>query len=187
MFEAWETFYLLLGTSAAALIGMMFVVITLTAEIRMDQMNRGTVIYHNPTIFHLGVIVAVSALVLVPDHLVTLVAPIEIAAGLAGLVYCVLTLRRLYEPADFYTATISDRLFYGFIPGLLYAVLTVGGTAIWWGPDLAGETIGVATLLLLLLAVRNAWDVATFAVRLSRAVDSKSKKEAAPESAAVKR
>ena len=49
--QTWETFYLMIGTSAAALIGIMFVVITLTAEITTDQVNRGTVIYHNPPSF----------------------------------------------------------------------------------------------------------------------------------------
>ena len=33
MFHAWETFYLLIGTAAAALVGVMFIVTTLTAEI----------------------------------------------------------------------------------------------------------------------------------------------------------
>lgn len=179
MFEAWETFYLLIGTSAAALIGMMFVVITLTAEVRTQQIERGTVIYHNPIIFHLGVILAVSGLVLVPDHLVTTVAVLLVAMGLIGAGYCALTLRRLFEPFEFYTATVWDKLFYGIAPGILYLLLTAGGTAIWWGPDLAGETIGAATLLLLLIAVRNAWDVATFAVRLSREQASREKEQKA--------
>src|SRR5512144_2930252 len=97
MLQAWETFYLVVGTSAGALVGVMFIVATLTAEIAIEQINRGTVIYQNPTVFHLGVIVAVSALALVPEHLLPAVAVLIAIGGIAGLVYGGVTLRRMSE------------------------------------------------------------------------------------------
>lgn len=182
MFEAWETFYLMLGGSAAALIGMMFVVVTLTAEISVDQINRGTTIYHNPTIFHLGVVLAISAVTMVPEHLIAVEAWVIALVGLGGLVYSGATLARMFEDYSFYRATISDKILYGVLPGLLYLLMAAGAAAILRAPEIAAEIIGTATLLLLLVAVRNAWDVATFAVRVSRslkAADS-GKKETAP-------
>ena len=45
MFEGWENFYLIVGPSAGALIGLMFVVVTLTAGRERDQTERGKHLY----------------------------------------------------------------------------------------------------------------------------------------------
>jgi hypothetical protein len=175
MLQAWETYYLLIGTSAAALVGVMFIVATLTAEIAVDQIDRGTIVYQSPIVFHLSVIATVSALALVPEHLLVVAALLLIAAGVAGLVYAGVTLRRIAEPYDFYQPTIWDHLFFGVLPGLSYLLMLAGGASVFWVPELAAETVGAATLLLLLVSIRNAWDVATFAVRMARAVAAKEK------------
>jgi hypothetical protein len=173
MLQEWETFYLVVGTSAGALVGVMFIVVTLTAEIAVDQINRGMIIYQNPTVFHLGAIVAVSALALVPAHLLPVVAVLVGLAGIGGLAYVGLTIRRMAEVYDFYTATLADRVFFGALPGLSYLLMLAGSIAVFWTPEIAAETIGAGTLLLLLVSIRNAWDVATFAVRIARDLAAK--------------
>ena len=175
MLAAWETFYLVVGTSAGALVGVMFIVATLTAEITLDQINRGTTIYQNPTVFHFGVIVAVSAMALVPEHLLPIVAALTGLIAIGGLVYAGVTLKRISEPYDFYQATNWDRLFFGFLPALSYLLMLAGAVAVFWAPELAAEAIGAGTLLLLLVSIRNAWDVATFAVRIARSLAAKEK------------
>ncbi len=168
MFEAWETFYLLIGTSAAALVGVMFIVTTLTAEIATDQVDRGITVYQNPIVFHLGAIVTASALAVMPDGLIGVIAVLLIALAIAGIVYSVLTLRRTLERYEFYQSTLADRALYGVAPALAYAVIGAGGIAIFLAPGWAAEIIGAASLALLLVSIRNAWDVATFAVRVAR-------------------
>lgn len=170
---AWETFYLVLGTCAGALVGVMFIVATLGAEIEAAAVNRGTVVYQSPIVFHLSVILAVSALALVPEHLVGLVGALFALSGLAGMAYSALTFRRTLEQYDFYTATTADRLFYGVLPFLFYVALLLGGLAVFWWPEPAAEIAGAATLLLLLISIRNAWDVATFSVRVARTQKAK--------------
>jgi hypothetical protein len=177
MFQSWETFYLMVGTCAAALVGMMFIVITLTADIRAEEINRGVTIYHNPTVFHLGVVVFVSALLLIPEHLLSMVAAGIALSAIVGLVYVAITIRRLYQRYEFYQATVWDKLFFGFVPAVTYALMAVGAALIFALPEFAAESIGATTLLLLLIAIRNAWDVATFAVRLSRQLASGEKSE----------
>ena len=41
MFRDWENYYLLIGSAARALIGLMFVVTTLTAGIDASRVSRG--------------------------------------------------------------------------------------------------------------------------------------------------
>lgn len=168
MLAEWETFYLVLGTCAGALVGVMFIVVTLAGEIAVEEINRGTVIYHSPTVFHLAVIVAVSAAALVPAHLIAIAGWVFAASGLCGLIYAGITLKRTFERYDFYNATSWDRLFFGVLPVLCYVVMLGGGLAVEALPELAPEAIAAATLVLLLVAIRNAWDVATFSVRVAR-------------------
>lgn len=146
----------------------MFIVATLTAELAVDQLNRGTVIYQSPTVFHLGVIVTVGALALMPDHLVPFAGVLFAVLGACGVVYSGVTLRRTFERNDFYQATPSDRLFFGVLPALCYLLMVTGGAAVFWAPEVAAELVAAATLLLLLVSIRNAWDIATFSVRLTR-------------------
>lgn len=153
MFEPWETFYLLVGTSAAALVGVMFIVMTLTAEVAVEEINRGTVIYQNPTVFHLAVIVAIGALASVPEHLVSVVAFLLLILGILGFLYSALTTRRMYERYEFYTATLADKVVFGILPTIFYLLLGVGALAVWSVPEVAAEAIGAATLLLLLVSV----------------------------------
>ena len=42
LIDGWENFYVIVGSSAAALTGLMFVVITLTAEMRTGQEDGGS-------------------------------------------------------------------------------------------------------------------------------------------------
>lgn len=168
MFEAWETFYLLVGTSAAALVGVMFIVITLAADIEVEQVNRGTTIYQTPTVFHLGAIVGISALVSMPDHLLSAMAVVIIIVSVLGIAYSALTTQRMFETYEFYRATVPDRFFFGVLPGAFYLLFGIGGIATWLMPGIAAEAVGTAILLLLLVSIRNAWDVATFTVRISR-------------------
>ena len=168
MFQPWETFFLLLGTSAAALVGMMFVVTTLTAEIATERVDRGIIVYQNPIVFHLGAIVVASALAVVPDRLLVVVTVLLLALGLVGIGYSLRTLLRMLEPYEFYESTLADRALYGVVPCLLYALMAGGAIAILLESEVAAEAIAAATLGLLLVSIRNAWDVATFAVRVAR-------------------
>jgi hypothetical protein len=80
-----------------------------------------------------------------------------------------LTLQRTFAKYEFYQATAWDRLFFGVLPWLLYLLMGAGGATVLVSPEIAAELIGAATLLLLLVSIRNAWDVGTFAVRIARA------------------
>ena len=52
--RGWESFYVIVGSSAGALIGLQFVVITLIAE-RRDHLDTGTIsAFGTPTVTKLG-------------------------------------------------------------------------------------------------------------------------------------
>ena len=65
----WENFYVIVGSSAGALIGLQFVVITLIADkpIARGQSQAGDA-FATPTIVHFGAVLLLAAVVSAPWH-----------------------------------------------------------------------------------------------------------------------
>jgi hypothetical protein len=74
-FSAWESFYVIIGSSAAALTGLQFVVIVLGAEARS---TRGSTVgaFGTPTVVHFCAVLLIAAILSVPWRAVS-------SAGLA--------------------------------------------------------------------------------------------------------
>jgi hypothetical protein len=66
MFSDWENFYLIVGSGGGALIGVMFVVATLTAGLEENRASRGARIYITPIVFHFAIVLVVSAIAVHP-------------------------------------------------------------------------------------------------------------------------
>src|SRR6266404_2100293 len=95
MFHGWENFFYLVGSAAGALIGIMFIVITLTADHEPRRVSRGAPVYVTPIVFHFAVVLVVSAISEVPSLASLAVAVLLGASAIAGLAYSVATTIRL--------------------------------------------------------------------------------------------
>ena len=56
MFEGWDNYFVLTGTAAGGLIGLLFVVVTLTAGFERSRALRGSEIYMTPNLVHFAVV-----------------------------------------------------------------------------------------------------------------------------------
>ena len=162
MFHGWENFFYLIGSAAGALIGLMFVVITLTANQDPRRISRGAPVYVTPIVFHFAVVFIVSVISVVPRMSPPVVAVILGLCAIAGLAYSVVTTVRLFlsdweDPIPDW----SDKCFYGLLPTMVYVALASAAVAV---PFFASKAIfGISAIMigLLLLGIRNAWDLAT--------------------------
>lgn len=162
MFRDWEDYYLLVGSGAGALIGIMFVVATLTAGYEQRLASRGARTYITPIVFHFSVILVVSIVTAVPElPVMVAVAGFAVVAAL-GIAYSVTTTFRLIATDWTTPPDLEDKIFYGVMPPLGYLVLS--GAALMLPDKNAVYAIGAAMLFLLLLGIRNAWDLAVFFV-----------------------
>jgi hypothetical protein len=152
--EAWHDFYLMLGPTAGALIGLLFVVITLTANMERKRASEGITVYLSPTVFHLGAVVFLSGIALAPNLPPRMLAGLVLACGLIGLAYAVYIGRGLVT-ADMETYT-SDFWWYAVAVGVLYAELTVTGGLFFSGSQAAPMALAGGLLVLLLILVHNA-------------------------------
>src|SRR3569833_2061261 len=66
MFEGWENFFLIVSPSAGALIGLMFVVVTLSQGRDSQQYETGKHLYTSPVVWHLGVVLLLSGAAVAP-------------------------------------------------------------------------------------------------------------------------
>ena len=119
----WENFYVIVGSSAGALIGLQFVVITLIADRLMvtGQAQAGDA-FATPTIVHFGAVLLLSAIVSAPWHGVTSAAVLWGLLGLTGIVYEIIVARRM-RTQSVYMAQFEDWLFHVLLPFAAYATL----------------------------------------------------------------
>jgi len=162
MFAAWDNYFMLLGAAAGSLIGLLFVVVTLTSGIERSRALRASTIYLTPTLVHFAVTL-VSSGVAVSPATPRVAAVILAVAALMGLANAVRTCLGIYEftkggdPPHW-----SDAWCYGVAPGVIYVGLIGTSAAAWMGWPLAVGAGAVLLMILMLVAIRNAWDLITW-------------------------
>jgi len=161
----WEAFYVIVGSSSAALTGLMFVVITLMPESRMEMTEQGIAAFAAPTVSHLVAGLIVSAILSAPWHEAWQAGIAVAIAGFIGAIYCAVIFRRIRRQAQ-YDPLGEDWIWYLAAPLTAYAVLLFGGIGMEFRPAGALFPIGGAVLLLLFAGIRNAWDMVTFMAQM---------------------
>ncbi|MGH2496177.1 MAG: hypothetical protein ACRDIV_15895 [Ktedonobacteraceae bacterium] len=159
----WQSFYVIIGSSAGALTGLMFVVITLIAGTRMRRSSEPIAAFSAPNVVHFCATLLVAALLCAPwEALWNASLPLGIC-GLAGVTYAVIVLRRVRRQSD-YAPVLEDWLFHTVFPLVSYTALVVAAILLPGDPVPTLFIIGAATLLLLFTGIHNAWDTVTFIV-----------------------
>ncbi len=162
--NGWENFYVIVGSSAGALIGLQFVVITLiaTRPIVGDAQAAGAA-FATPTIVHFGVVLLLSAIANAPWGGITTVSVLWGLLGLCGAVYTVIVARRMHTQSA-YQPVFEDWLFHVLLPLTAYAILATSAYAAHFYTRPALFLVGAAALLLLFIGIHNAWDAVTYHV-----------------------
>jgi hypothetical protein len=162
MFHEWSDFYLLIGSAAAALIGLLFVVATLMSGVDRSRAMVGARIYMTPVVFHFGVVLSVAAVAMAPKVGANIAGSAIGAAALAGLVYTGFICLQLGRGKVPDTPHWSDFWCYGVAPFVVYLALAAAAALVWVSDVIAADVTGAACLALLLVCVRNAWDLVTY-------------------------
>lgn len=164
----WESFYVIVGSSAGALIGLQFVVITLIAEAPiLKDLERASRAFATPTIVHFGAVLLLSAVISAPWHGIAAAAVLWAMLGLVGMSYVLIVVRRMRIQAA-YTPEFEDLLFHVLLPFAAYATLVGSAYAVRSNLDAALFSVGAAALLLLFVGIHNAWDAVTYHVFLGK-------------------
>ena len=156
MLERWQDLYMLVGTAAAALIALLFVAVSIGAGSLSRDTHGPTCTYMSPVAFHFAAVLFFAAVALVPSHTQTSLGLLFGSAAVVGMVYAAFIIRRLLTDN---IADLPDRLAYGLAPLVAYAAIFAAAVLLHGGSQKAAEVLAGAVLLLLMVNIRNAWDL----------------------------
>jgi len=161
----WESFYVIVGSSAAALTGLQFVVIALVAD-RGLRSPAATSTFSTPNVVHLTAVLGLSAVQSAPWHSLALPLVTISVVGVAGCAYVISVVRAAKRQHE-YKPVLEDKVFHWWLPFLAYATLAVC-LAFRGHVDQLLFGIGFVALMLLLIGIHNAWDAAVYITQFGR-------------------
>ena len=159
----WQNFYMIMGTAAATLTGLMFVVTTLIAGIdaQLPTLNAAVSAFNTPTVVHFGTVLLLAGILSAPWQSLSALSLLLLLVGLGMVLYSIVVLRRMRQ-VPHYQSTKEDWLWYMAFPLLSNSLLVVSAFLLLNNPSNALYVVGLAMIILLLVGVRNAWDMVTF-------------------------
>jgi hypothetical protein len=158
---AWESFYVIVGSSGAALTGLQFVVMALVADARKRSTTSEIDAFGTPTVVHFCAVLLIAAILSAPWQEVASAGLALGACGVGGVIYAALTIRRARRQSG-YSLLPEDWLWYAVLPAAAYATLLVAATMIVRHTAGGLFVIGAMAMLLLFIGIHNAWDTVTY-------------------------
>lgn len=155
MFQDWQSFYILVGLSAATLVGLMFLATSVGSRVAAPTGLSPLKLRASPTVAHFLYVIATSAVVLFPTLPQTVLGFGLVIAGIASCMRVIIELsvmRRSY-------LDIHDWAWHLLVPSMGYLLFVAAGIGLLLRVDQAASALAVATIVLLLAGTRDAWNL----------------------------
>ncbi len=159
LLEAWHDFYVIVGSGAAALTAVMFIVASLRTQAMAARTKEGIRAFVTPTVVFFVTVLLLSGLMTVPVISRSVLGTLLGLGGLGALGYLIGVKGHQHWRKNRNTVDLEDWTFYVGLPFLAYLLLLASGIAIWKEAALALEMVSVTALLLLAVGTHNAWDL----------------------------
>jgi len=161
--NGWENFYVIVGSSAAALTGLTFIVITISAEANIANTPAarlsGLRAFITPIAVHFCAALLVSLLLSTPRLTATSLAVCLGVLGVAGIGYCARVVYWMLKLFVNYKPFASDWIWNAILPPLGYLGLLIDAALLPRHPPAGLYLVAAMTVLLLFIGIHNAWDV----------------------------
>jgi hypothetical protein len=155
--EHWHEFYVLVGTAAATLVALLFVAVSLGAGFLNQRRAAATRAFFSPVVLHFTAVFFISAAGLFPAHnmplFAILVGGCASVGGGMSLFAAVELLRHRW------TSFVQDHVAYGLLPLISYIALLIAAAMLFSEDEYALLLLAGALLTLLIVNIRNAWDL----------------------------
>jgi hypothetical protein len=163
LLSQWESFWVIVGSSAGGLTGLMFVVVALVRESSLPR-NPDTInAFGTPNVLHFVAVLLLAAVLSAPWQRMKDPAHVVGATALTGIVYVLIVLRRMRRQVG-YKPVLEDWIWHQILPMIGYAMLFVGAAGMSHDQTWALFMIGAVALLLLFVGIHNAWDTVAYVV-----------------------
>ena len=163
LLSQWESFWVIVGSSAGGLTGLMFVVVALVRESSLPRNPDSINAFGTPNVLHFVAVLLLAAVLSAPWTRLKDPAHVVGATALAGIVYVLVVLRRMRRQSG-YTPVLEDWIWHQILPMIAYATLFLGAAGLSHDQPWALFAIGAAALVLLFVGIHNAWDTVAYVV-----------------------
>jgi hypothetical protein len=151
----------MMGSSAAALTGLVFIVITLINDQRRDLSEAGLSTFTTPTVMHFCGALFSCAVMAAPFRSLVPIETLLVLTGAIGLFYVGRVALRASR-LESYQPDLEDWTWHVVLPTIGYAALIGSAIALHRGGEPALFATAAAVTLLIFIGIHNAWDVVTF-------------------------
>ncbi len=173
--QTWQNFYMLIGGASATLAGLMFIAISLSTTGRPTDGERSMIqlaysAFLSPTYIHFVYVLVTAVVVLVPTLNETVFGVLLVLTGAGSLAYIVRLLPFVRERYRIGSVDRSDLVWYSLMPSVCYILYLDAGIGMLRaaaGVPSRGhalDALATASVLLMVIGVRNAWDLVVFQV-----------------------
>jgi hypothetical protein len=161
MLRSWQNFYFMIGGAAAALMGLMFVALSLGTGLLNDDTRDEFSTFVTPSVVYFASVLLIAGAMLVPSYAPLALGVLLFVGGGVGLFRAVQHSRLLIRAANQYQDfNIWDWLAQVVAPVAGYGLILLA--ALGYGIDqwaLAFMGLWLATLLLIICGIANTWSL----------------------------
>jgi hypothetical protein len=155
--ETWHEFYLLIGTAGVTLTGLLFVVVSLGPHVVANHRATGVRAFISPNAVYFTTTLVVSAVLMVPDLPAMAIGAFLCLGAVASLGYLAYT--KAHQQARHNKLPFLDWIWFVGLPIAGYMLLLISGIGFLLQAALSMHGVAVALILLLVIGIRNAWDL----------------------------
>ncbi len=164
MLHGWDNFFIMAGTAAATLIGLLFVAVTVGAGFSKSSIVHGARGFLTPTLIRFGGVLFLSLAVLAPWPSARPIGIVLSLGGLAGLAYQIKVIVARHD-VGLVLLDWHDWLPYVGVPALGSGSLVIGAVGLLAERPFAPYAIAGATVLLLFAGIYGAWDLTLWMIK----------------------
>ncbi|HJP58851.1 MAG TPA: hypothetical protein VJ865_02590 [Gemmatimonadaceae bacterium] len=157
----WESFYVIVGSSAGALTGLQFVVMAIVAERPGSGGQQEIAAFGTPNVVHFMAVLLIGSIISAPWEDLGHTAWVIGLFGSIGVIYTAVVTRRASSTSR-YQPVLEDWVFHVVAPFVAYVLLLAAASTLTRFDTPALFSIAAASLLLLVVGVHNAWDTVTY-------------------------
>ncbi len=162
LLREWHNFYLLIGGAAASLAGLMFVAISLGSGTITPKNLHGLRVFVNPTLIHFIYVLVAALVIVIPTATWTRLGILLMLVGLISTGRVIGMIPYLRQQHREHTIDTDDWTWYLIAPLVSYLLFVGTGIGFLLRISWALDGLAVASILLLIAGIRNAWDFVTW-------------------------
>ncbi len=160
----WQNFYILVGTTAATLVGLMFVAISLGSRLITQQSVPALRAFVSPTLIHFIYVLVTASVVLIPTVTRMLLGTLLLLVGLISFGRSLSAVPFMHQQYREQLIDLHDWTWHLLAPSVSYLLFVGTGIGLVLGVSQALNGLALASILLLVSGIRNAWDMVVWMV-----------------------